>query len=245
MAADTASALDTAITIVGFIATIASLVLAIGAIWLSFVFYKMSNEASKETTKAAKDIQSSVERLEKIFDKLYSDTFSMMKDTVTDMRQHIWKKPQPNSAVDAIGDDEKINALKNSISREIIGLVDEKLKSSEGNEVKIKELEDKIKRTLESGIQKTMRLQALPSALIRRRLLGLIRRNNSISLDGLIKKMNAMYPEEYSLDDTKFINNLFSLRESGAITWDGPSTRISTSNILTYVGENKEHTEKD
>ncbi|EBO3828895.1 hypothetical protein JY117_003900 [Salmonella enterica subsp. enterica serovar Oranienburg] len=66
MAADTASALDTAITIVGFIATIASLVLAIGAIWLSFVFYKMSNEASKETTKAAKDIQSSVERLEKI-----------------------------------------------------------------------------------------------------------------------------------------------------------------------------------
>ncbi|ECT5252447.1 hypothetical protein ATT74_22755 [Salmonella enterica subsp. enterica serovar Panama] len=133
----------------------------------------------------------------------------------------------------------------NSISQEIIGLVDEKLNSSEGNEVKIKELEDKIKRTLESGIQKTMRLQALPAALIRRRLLGLIRKNNSISLDGLIKKMNTMYPEEYSLDDTKFINNLFSLRESGAITWDSPSTRISTSNILTYVVENKEHTEKD
>ncbi|ECX3498305.1 hypothetical protein ATT79_23955 [Salmonella enterica subsp. enterica serovar Panama] len=90
-----------------------------------------------------------------------------------------------------------------------------------------------------------MRLQALPAALIRRRLLGLIRKNNSISLDGLIKKMNTMYPEEYSLDDTKFINNLFSLRESGAITWDSPSTRISTSNILTYVVENKEHTEKD
>src|SRR5690606_40579380 len=78
------------IEIVGLIASITSLVLAVGAIWLSIVFFKMSNEASKATTEAAKGIDASVKRLENLFDKLYSDTFSMMKDTVSDMRKHIW-----------------------------------------------------------------------------------------------------------------------------------------------------------
>lgn len=68
--------------IISFIASIASLILAVGAIWLSVVFFRMSDAASKATTEAAKDIAASVERLEKLFDKLYSDTFSMMRDTV-------------------------------------------------------------------------------------------------------------------------------------------------------------------
>lgn len=239
MAAETVSALDTAITIVGFIATIASLVLAVGAIWLSFVFYKMSNEASKETTKAAKDIQASVERLEKIFDKLYSDTFSMMKDTVTDMRQHIWKKPHANDTDNFISDESKINELKNSISQEIIALVDDKFKASEGNVDKIKELDEKIKKALDNGIEKTIREQALPAAVLRRRILSLIRRMGEIRLDNLLKKMNAIYPEEYSFNDNKLMTILFNLREDNSISWDGPSNRLSSDDVLIYVG-NKE-----
>ena len=76
--------------VISFVASIASLILAVGAIWLSIVFFRMSNEASKATTEAAKGIAASVERLEKLFDKLYSDTFSMMRDTVSDMRKHMW-----------------------------------------------------------------------------------------------------------------------------------------------------------
>lgn len=79
-----------AVDLVGLIASIVSLVLAVGAIWLSVVFFRMSNEAHKATTEAAKGIDASVKRLENLFDKLYSDTFSMMKDTVSDMRKHIW-----------------------------------------------------------------------------------------------------------------------------------------------------------
>jgi len=239
MAAETVSALDSAITIVGFIATIASLVLAVGAIWLSFVFYKMSNEASKETTKAAKDIQASVERLEKIFDKLYSDTFSMMKDTVTDMRQHIWKKPDAKNADNFISDESRISELKNSISQEIIALVDDKFKASEGNVDKIKELDEKIKKALDSGIEKTIREQVLPTSVVKRRVLNLIRRRGKIKLDDLLKRMNAIYPEEYSFNDNQLMTVLFGLRENDYITWDGPSNRISSDDILIYL-ENKE-----
>ncbi|HCB3234518.1 TPA: hypothetical protein SLG96_000176 [Citrobacter koseri] len=240
---DTAGALDTAITIIGFIATIASLVLAVGAIWLSFVFYKMSNEASKETTKAAKDIQASVERLEKIFDKLYSDTFSMMRDTVTDMRQHIWKKPHTGSSDDIINNEEKINNLKNSISQEIICIVDEKLKSNGDNETKIKELEEMIKKALDSGIQKTIRSQAVPTTVMRRRALNLIRRYGKIRVEHLLRRMNTMFSEDHSFNDNEFMPALFNLRENGLITWDGPSGRISSDDYLVYIGDGEKNKE--
>lgn len=241
--ADASSALDTAITIIGFIATIASLVLAVGAIWLSFIFYKMSNEASKETTKAAKDIQASVERLEKIFDKLYSDTFSMMRDTVTDMRQHIWKKPHTGSSDDIINNEEKINNLKNSISQEIICIIDEKLKSNGDNETKIKELEDKIKKALESGIQRTIRSQAVPATLMRRRALSLIKRYRAIRVENLLRRMNAMFSDDYSFSDNEFMDALFNLRDNGLITWDGPSGRISSGDFISYVGDDEKNKE--
>jgi vacuolar-type H+-ATPase subunit H len=82
--------MSTTLNISSIIASIVSVVIAILAIWLSIVFYKMSSKLSVSTNDAAKGISSSVERLEKLFDKLYSDTFSMMRDTVSDMRHHLW-----------------------------------------------------------------------------------------------------------------------------------------------------------
>ena len=54
------------------------------------MFYRWSNGASKEVSDSAKEINAGVARLEKLFDTLYSDTFSMMKETVSDMRSHAW-----------------------------------------------------------------------------------------------------------------------------------------------------------
>lgn len=240
---DAPNALDTAITVIGFIATIASLVLAVGAIWLSFVFYRMSNEASKETTKAAKDIQASVERLEKIFDKLYSDTFSMMRDTVTDMRQHIWKKPHTGSSDDIVNNEEKINNLKNSISEEIISLVDEKFKSNGDNETKIKELEDKIKEALDSGIQKTIRSQVSTETLISRRALRMIKSYGKIRVSHLLRRINSIYSEDDSISDSVLMSVLFNLRESGLITWNGHPGSITSDNVLLYVGDDDKNNE--
>jgi hypothetical protein len=109
--------------VISFIASVASLILAIGAIWLSVVFYKMSVSASNSTTEAAKDIASSVERLEKLFDKLYSDTFSMMRDTVSDMRKHMWPDDSPESdkAIEAVEKraDEKLVELKKEMDNQV------------------------------------------------------------------------------------------------------------------------------
>lgn len=227
----TLSTLNVVITIVGFIATIASLVLAIGAIWLSFVFYKMSNDASKETTKAAKDIQSSVERLEKIFDKLYSDTFSMMKDTVTDMRHHIWRKPE--HVKDFKEEDEKVGEIKTSITQEIIEIIDEKFKDFGENSNKIKELESSINGILQSNLEEKVSEPSVPLIVLRRRMLRIIKDYKSISVELLLKLMKDMY----GVYDEKLTFELFSLREKNLITWDGGEDQISYKNIITYLGD--------
>jgi hypothetical protein len=116
-----------AFSIISLISSIASLILAIGAIWLSIVFYKMSVTASNATTEAAKGIASSVERLEKLFDKLYSDTFSMMRDTVSDMRKHMWPEDdaEGEKAVELVEKrtDEKFGELKRSMEQQVAGVL--------------------------------------------------------------------------------------------------------------------------
>jgi exonuclease VII large subunit len=113
----------TTFDVISFIASIASLILAIGAIWLSVVFYKMSMAASSATTEAAKGIASSVERLEKLFDKLYSDTFSMMRDTVSDMRKHIWpaEDTEPDKTIEEAEKkaDDKIAELRKTFDQQL------------------------------------------------------------------------------------------------------------------------------
>jgi hypothetical protein len=110
-------------TVISLIASIASLILAVVAISLSVVFYKMSVAASNATTEAAKGIASSVERLEKLFDKLYSDTFSMMRDTVSDMRKHMWPDDdaEGEKAIEVIEKraDEKFEVLRKSMEQQV------------------------------------------------------------------------------------------------------------------------------
>ena len=76
------------------VASCVSVIIGLLAIGLSVSFFVMSSNRAKEAREASKDISSSVERLEKLFDKLYSGTFSLVQDTVTDMRKHMWADDQ-------------------------------------------------------------------------------------------------------------------------------------------------------
>lgn len=131
----------TATELIPLVASIASLVLAVVAIWLSIMFFKLSSKLSESTHEAAKGIGSSVERLEKLFDKLYSDTFSMMRDTVTDMRKHIW--PTDETEADKTVEeaerraDEKISELKKAFEQQLSEMLErQKLADSKVSSVR-------------------------------------------------------------------------------------------------------------
>ena len=119
----------------GLLTNIAALVLSIVAIWLSIVFFKMSSSLAEDSKEAAKGIGASVDRLEKLFDKLYADTFSMMRDTVSDMRRHIW--PNDTSDNESLTEEieqrteEKLADLRSSFENELAQLLSSQMEQND------------------------------------------------------------------------------------------------------------------
>lgn len=176
-----AATTSTVLTIVGFISTIASLILAVIAIWLSIVFFRMSSTLANTTTEAAKGIGASVERLEKLFDKLYSDTFSMMRDTVSDMRKHIW--PESKTGGDDLTQaiekkaDEKVGILKEQMDSELTRL----LHGQKTTEANIGSLRQEMRELIDKAISTSRRAEVeAQEETIRDRVVSFLRKMRRI-----------------------------------------------------------------
>ena len=105
----------------------ASLALAIVAIWLSFKFYDMSVRSSEKIEEANRAISASVDRLEKVFQMQYSDTFSMVRDTYSDFRKRLLADSSIAGQSEQIAEnkaDEKIEQLRNEVRSELTKVVD-------------------------------------------------------------------------------------------------------------------------
>lgn len=228
-----------AIEIVGLIASITSLVLAVGAIWLSIVFFKMSNEASKATTEAAKGIDASVKRLENLFDKLYSDTFSMMKDTVSDMRKHIWSG-------DGVGDrsgnksdileeadrkaEEKVQEIKSALDKQLNEIL-EKQQIVDGRVSGIgKELEGLLDNAIQTS--RMIEIEAREETVRNHILMALrsfARRRKVVTADELVESLKDNIPPR------RIVNELERMREDDLIYYNSeyisPDTKIRLLDI--------------
>lgn len=149
----------TAVDVTSLFASIASVILAIVAIWLSIAFFRMSSQLSEGTREAAKGIGASVERLEKLFDKLYADTFSMMRDTVSDMRKHMWPdNASPDEKITEEAEkraEEKTAALKEQIQQEVGRMLHRQRITDE----KVTSLSHEMQTLLERAISGSRRLE--------------------------------------------------------------------------------------
>ena len=200
--------------VISLISSIASLVLAVVAIWLSIVFYKLSAAASESTTDAAKGIASSVERLEKLFDKLYSDTFSMMRETVTDMRKHIWRDPDAN--------DEPAPLLGETLKEEIETRIKAAL-AAEG--IANADRQEDISKQIESVVEKALQKQRKEATKVTAdRLMNAVRATAPISVEDLARMLGT--------DVSDVAVQLFDLRKNGLVTWNGSDKALSSNNLI-------------
>lgn len=113
------------------IASVFSIVLGIVAIWLSVLFYKMSDKSSKEIEKSSTAIDANVKRLDVLFDKMYSDTFGMVKETVSDMRQYVYKSNSKDETITENIATEIESKAKSIVNEAISGLHEDKISKSE------------------------------------------------------------------------------------------------------------------
>jgi flagellar basal body-associated protein FliL len=177
--------------IAALVASVVSVLIGLLAIALSVVFYRMSSTLSESTKEAAKGIGASVDRLEKLFDKLYADTFSMMKDTVSDMRKHIWPdqaadQKAAENAVEAKAD-QKIAALRQEVSDQLRAL----LHQQSSADVKMKEMS----ALLDKAINESRRVETeVRNEAIREFVLGTLDQNPGITAGDLLVKCQNQYP---------------------------------------------------
>ncbi len=208
------------------IASIVSVIIGGFAIWLSITFYKMSDKVSQEIKGASKDISSNVERLEKLFDKLYADTFGMMKDTYSDMRRHVWPDTNTTSVVASEiskQEDHKLLELKDEILKEFsVYLGNQKL-----TEEKVNSLSKEVNKLLDKAMDQSKSLTIGPKLEIAKKLLRVyFAMNNPNTAEDIIAYLN-----KYDLPFRDALDILAILKEKGFVHYDvdiiGPTTKIS------------------
>lgn len=217
---------------VSFIASVASLILSVGAIALSIVFFRMSNEASRVTTEAARGIAASVERLEKLFDKLYSDTFSMMRDTVSDMRKHMWPAEAPEQA-DAIEEtekkaDEKLSELQNSMEKQIAEVLEKQKLTTD----KMGSLTSEMGAIIEHAISRSRLVDVeAREETLRQRVLGAIRRlanaEGKVTVGDIVDRLQHTFPI------VNIVGELRKLEAEGRIEFDPQRPGLNPSTMIT------------
>lgn len=219
--------------IASLVASLVSVIIGIIAIGLSIVFYKMSSEISENTKEAAKGIGSSVERLEKIFDKLYSDTFSMMRDTVTDMRKHIW--PEEAKADDNISEeaqkkaDEKVSIIKNDIDGEIAKI----LHKQSITDAKISSIRGLVERAITESrkVETEARKETVREHIIQK-IKWYANRNIPCEAHFIVDKIF----EQYAIPQGLIVTELYKMREEGILDW---ADKKLTTDTLIKLRENR------
>jgi hypothetical protein len=132
-----------------------SVVLGIYAIWLSIVFYRMSVETSNRIQESSKDLGSSVNKLERLFEHLYSDTFSMMRDTYSDMRKHVWPETtvQEPEVLEQI--ETRADAKIDNIRTELINQIEAVATQAGGTDEKVSQLRKEISPLVDKAISRS------------------------------------------------------------------------------------------
>ncbi len=203
------------------VASFVSVIIGVFAIWLSVTFYRLTSKVSEDTKEAAKGISASVDRLESLFDRLYADTFSMMRDTVSDMRKHIWPEKEPSAEVLTSIEkraDDKIEKLRDQISKDLSGVMQYIGKTDN----KLHDFEDNLTKLIDKAIQQTRRVESeaheeMSMSEVLNRILSFVTRYGETHVGRLLghPALRQRYPKSVILESLRIM-----LRD-GVILIDG------------------------
>jgi hypothetical protein len=210
----------TNVELISLFSSIAALILAIVAIWLSIVFYRLSSALSAGTTEAAKGINASVEKLENLFDKLYTDTFSMVRETVSDMRKQLW--PREPGADDKVAAEiekraeEKIRVLKEEMDKEVSSM----LHRQKVTDSRLSDITTEMKQLLDRAILSSRKVEVeAREETIREAILNQVLRpprirGNLLTADAIVMPLANRFPQ------FAVVMELEKMRDDGIITLD-------------------------
>jgi hypothetical protein len=208
-----------------------STVLAVVALWLSITFYRMSKDESQRSQRSAEEIAASVKRLEVLFQTLYSDTFGIVRDTVTDMRTYVWHRNESTvpdgTTVDSIAS-EVLELTRKELADSITG-ISQRLGVTEG---KLSELREEITPEIEAALRKTQEFPKTHDAEYFLELLELIVEALRKEGPSSVHKLSRVVPWDSRYPRSQLMEALFNLRDQGRVTWDRPGDMIRWEDVV-------------
>lgn len=213
--------------LISLVSSIASIIIAVGAVWLSIVFFQWSDRSNKATQEAAKDIDSSVKRLEALFGSLYTGTFSIMSDTVADMRRHMWSKPEPsNTHVDINAEIEsRVEGIREEVVTQLSAIIEKSVKPDQ----KFKEIQNVVEGAITST---TAVKEKVEEETIRSEILQYLQRKTLSKEFVYADDIVSYLRDNYSL--RKVLGQIRRLRSLELIEFEGddllPRTKIYLKN---------------
>jgi len=204
--------------VISLIAGIASLVLAIIAIWLSFKFYQMSTASSDKINESSNKINNNVEKLEKMFDTMYADTFGMVKETVTHMRQQVDKSSNANEY-----DEELDKRINEKITLQFEDVTPETLTKED--------VESIVKGLVKESVQESKEIKMeIERKNLREDILDNLKKSNEETYLSLEKKVIGSNPSKDL--STIFFDTLYQMDKKGIIenAFTDNSDGVSISN---------------
>lgn len=205
---------------------LATLVLGGLAIWLSVFFYKLSSQSSTRIKEASDRIGASVDKLESLFDKLYADTFSVVRDTVSDMRNHILRTDTSSSQQVTEESkkraDEKIDLIRTQLQEDVSKLVSRQNLTDS----KIAQVGDELRTLISQAIAESRKAEVeAREETIRDHILraydALYKQNAHVTLSRITKSLKDRFT------NNEIASELFSMKQGGIVKWDGRPDRIA------------------
>jgi hypothetical protein len=214
--------------IINLLSAATSIVLAVVALWLSVVFYRMSSNEAQRSQRSAEEISSNVQRLEALFNSMYSDTFSMMRETVTDMRAHVWKAQDEDKNGPSVNEQERV--LIDSLI-ENIAEVSNRLGVTEG---RLQELRTEVQPAVKSAIERSQNITVTTRGS-RSDLMDRIRytldRNGPMTVDELFSR--PLIRGHYDFDDVA--KAIYNFRKNGILESTGPENSVTGDMVVSLT----------
>ncbi len=179
----------------------------------------MSSALSGNTKEAAKGIGSSVERLEKLFDKLYADTFSMMRDTVSDMRKHMWPENTPVEEKSATEVEQKANAKVEAVKVETERQLSTLLERQDIANERIESLRKEISKLIEGAITRSRQVESeVREETFREVIVSLLKKMGAPRKNVTANEIASQLPGPYNV--AQMVSELRRMRADNRIAFD-------------------------
>jgi hypothetical protein len=155
-----------------------------------------------------------VEKLEKLFDRLYTDTFSIVRETVADMREHVWSN---NSSLTSEIERAKHKKL-DELSDDLVGKIESIVTFQDGQTSRLNEVE----RLVSEAVHKSDEISSgFRRSLLEDQVVITIQQHGKM-IDGawgiVAGDFFGILQEQFSLSE--IIEELDRYRQRGELDWN-------------------------